>query len=135
MNRTDEAVTTDETPMNQPPGWYVLPKPGGGWRVHDGGTPAPAAVFDRKTDAIAFARRQAACPCASNGGSARKPVVIFNRPRKLSPDEMNARYEGYDFRLPRPTPPGGRSFRGPRRKYWMSDDFDELPAEIAEFFE
>lgn len=125
MNRADHAVMTDETPVNQPPGWYVLPKPGGGWRVHDGGTPAPAAVFDRKTDAIAFARRQAACPCAG------KPVVIFNRPRKVSPDELRA-LRAVDLTTPRPGPRRPGSARG---MIWMSDDFDELPAEIAEFFE
>lgn len=129
MSPIASAVPTDEMPRNQEPGWYVLPRPGGGWRVHDGGTPEPAAVFDRKTDAIAFARRQSACPCASGGVP--KKVVIFNRPRPTSPEELRAMYDGYDFKTPRPGPRRPGSARG---KIWMSDDFDGLPAEIAEFF-
>jgi hypothetical protein len=133
MNRTDEVAMSDETPLSQPPGWYVLPKPGGGWRVHDGGTPAPAAVFTRKTDAIAFARRQSAgsCPCARDSGGTRKPVVIFNRPRKVSPEELRT-LRAVDLTTPRPGPRQPGSARG---MIWMADDFDELPAEIAEFFE
>lgn len=121
---------TDETPQGQAPGWYVLPKPEGGWRVHDGGKPVPTAVFDRKADAIAFARRQAACPCAAAAGQ-RKRVYIFNRPRPLSPERLRA-LRVLDLKTPRPGPRQPGSMRG---KLWMSDDFDELPAEIAEFFE
>jgi len=131
MDRMQMAASTDDPPRTQAPGWYVLPGTEGGWRVHDGGTPEPTAVFGRKTDAIAFARRQAACPCACGE---RKKVIIFNRPRPTPPEELRALYEGYDFTTPRPGPPGGRS-AGPRRNFWMSDDFDGLPAEIAEFFE
>ncbi|HEX8391178.1 MAG TPA: DUF2188 domain-containing protein [Longimicrobium sp.] len=132
MDRPDEG-SANETPQGQAPGWYVLPKPEGGWRVHDGGKPVPTAVFDRKADAIAFARRQAACPCATAGGR-RKRVYIFTRPRPLTPERLRELRQ-LDLKTPRPAPPGGRTSSGKPRMMWMSDDFDELPAEIAEFFE
>jgi hypothetical protein len=123
-------VSDRHEPDPPPPAWYVLPKEEGGWRVHDGGKPAPTAEFARKADAVAFARRQAACRCADGR---RRDVFIFNRPRKLSPEDRE-RLRGYDYRTPRPAPPGGRGFGSLRGKIWMSDDFDELPPEIDEYF-
>jgi hypothetical protein len=116
-----------------PPAWYVLPEEDGGWGVHDGGKPLPTAEFARKADAVALARRQAACGCR-NGQAVGRSVYVFPRQPKRPPQRSPIRvtHEELVSRKPSGKPRKPGSARG---RVWISDDFDELPPELVEFFE
>ncbi|HEY0021465.1 MAG TPA: DUF2188 domain-containing protein [Longimicrobium sp.] len=109
--------------------WHVLPIPGGGWHVFDGGTPTPVGEFARKKDAVALAREKAA---ASNAGQKdpKKHRRVIISPRAIYKTEIVGNVERF---VPLPgEPPPRRAFGSLAGRVWMSPDFDDPLPEFEE---
>lgn len=110
--------------------WHVMPIPGGGWHVLDGGKPDAVGEFARKRDAVALARQKAAESNAAEPDPEKHCKVIVHS-RAMFKTEVKDGLERF-VTLPGEDPPR-REFGSMAGEVWMSPDFDNPLPEFEEY--